>query len=324
MWLVVRRFIFIPLVAAVSGAAIAQEQNPALDGLRLQGITEYASPRTQGPLALAAEAELVLAAKLTEDSPELPAGLTWRIFAPEPGPDGKLPLVASARGGTSSFKLAPGSYLVHAAYGRAGVTKRIRLGRESMRERLVLDAGGLKLDAVLPGDIPIDPNQLRFSIYEAKDAPSSEGQLIVPNVKPDAVVRLNAGTYHVISNYGPIATIRSDIRVEAGQLTEATVEHRAAQVTLKLVREPGGEAIADTQWKIAMTESDRVVFDEVVAHASIVLPEGQYTAVAINRDRTYQRDFTVTVDPKTIAADGETVIELLPEDLVQLTDGSSD
>ena len=60
-----------------------------------------------------------------------------------------MPLVASAQGGTSVFQLEPGSYLVHASFGRAGATKRITVGKEAKRESLVLDAGGLKLDAVL-------------------------------------------------------------------------------------------------------------------------------------------------------------------------------
>ncbi len=60
----------------------------------------------------------------------------------------------------------------------------------------------------------------------------------MPDVKPDTIIRLNSGTYHVVSNYGSAnAIIRADIRVEAGKLTEATVQHRAAEVVLKLVRE---------------------------------------------------------------------------------------
>src|SRR5690606_39351918 len=94
-----------------------------------------------------------------------------------------------------------------------------------------------------------------FSIYEAREDPQEDRPLILPNVSPNAVIRLNAGTYHIVSTYGAInAVVRSDIRVEAGKLTEADVEHRAAQVTMKLVREAGGEALADTHWSI-LTES---------------------------------------------------------------------
>jgi hypothetical protein len=314
MRLVAKRFI--PIIALVTagflpGPLAAQEES--LEKLRLPGLSEYAAPQTQNPLALVPASEIVLTAQLTEESPEIPRGLIWRVFSPEPGPDGTLPLVATARGGTSAFTLAPGSYLVHAAYGRAGATKRITVGREPKREHLVLDAGGLKLDAVLPGGLRIPAKQLRFSIYEAKTDATGERPLIVPDVQPNSVVRLNAGTYHVVSNYGPIAAIRSDIRVEAGELTEATVEHRAAEVTLKLVRERGGEAIADTAWSV-VTETGEIVLDTVGAYASIVLPEGEYTIVAKNRDRVYQRDLTV-------APGRNQGVELLPDDLIRPNPG---
>ena len=120
-----------------------------------------------------------------------------------------------------------------------------------------------------------------------------ERALIVPDVKPKTVVRLNSGTYHVVSTYGDVnAVIRSDIRVEAGKLTEALVEHKAAQLTLKLVREKNGEAIADTSWAV-LTDSGDIVKENVGAFASMVLAEGTYTVIAKNRDRIYQRDIEV-------------------------------
>jgi len=54
-----------------------------------------------------------------------------------------------------------------------------------------------------------------------------------------------------VSNYGDAnATVRSDIRVQTGKLTDTTINHRAAIITLKLVNERGGEARADTQWSV--------------------------------------------------------------------------
>jgi hypothetical protein len=261
--------------------------------LQLPSISGYAPPSVNAPLAVPGQGEVTLSAQLTEDGPEISRGLVWRVFKPEAGPDGRLPLVASAQGGTSAFHLEPGSYLVHASFGRAGATKRIKVGTAPARESLVLEAGGLKLDAVLSGGVRIPPHRLRFSIYEADPDPSGERALIVPNVSPNTVVRLNAGTYHVVSTYGSVnAVIRSDIRVEAGKLTEATVEHRAAELTMKLVREPGGEAIADTSWSI-LTDSGDIVRESVGAFASLVLAAGNYAVVAKNRDRIYQKDFTV-------------------------------
>lgn len=255
-------------------------------------ITPYADPRAPQNSPLANQNELLLEAQLTADGPALQQGLVWRVFSPEPNGEDKLPLIATATGGTASFSLPQGSYLVHVSFGRAGATKRITIRNASRHEKLILDAGGLKLSAKLPDGHEISDKYLRFSIY-ATDDESAENSLIVPNIKPDTIVRLNSGTYHVLSNYGTAnATIRAEITVAAGKLTEATVEHNAAEITLKLLRDRGGEALADTSWNIVNTNGD-IVFETVSAYASLVLAAGDYIAVAKNKDRLYQREFTV-------------------------------
>ena len=61
---------------------------------------------------------------------------------------------------------------------------------------------------------------------------------------------------------------------------------------MKLVREAGGEALADTAWSVLTTSGD-IVRESVGAFASIVLAEGEYVIIAKNKDRIYQRDFKV-------------------------------
>ena len=279
------------LFLAPVSLAVAQEKDGVSD-LKLPGISSYATPKSETPLALGGGGALTLSAQLTDKGTDITRGLVWRVFKPE-AVNGKLPMVASAHGGSAVFQLEPGSYLVHASYGRAGATKRITVGKEAKRESLVLDAGGLKLDAVLSGGVRIPPKKLRFSIYEGTAEANGDRALVIPDVEPNSVVRLNAGIYHVVSTYGAVnAVIRSDIRVEAGKLTEATVEHHAAEITMKLVREAGGEAIADTSWSL-LNESGDPIKETVGAFASMVLAEGDYTIIAKNRDRIYQKDFTV-------------------------------
>ncbi len=296
--------------------ALADPSIPALPApdttVDVPGFSSFAPPQIEQPLATIGTGELVLSAQLTAEGPEIPRGLVWRVFRPEAGPDGTLPLVASAQGGTSIFTLEPGSYLVHATFGRAGATKRIKVDGQRTAESLVLDAGGVKMDATIAGGLRIPADKLRFSVYEAEVDPESERALILPDVEPNTVVRLNSGTYHVVSTYGNVnAVIRSDIRVEAGMLTEASVEHRAAEVTFKLVREAGGEAIADTSWVI-LTGSGDIVRETVGAFASMVLAEGEYAVVAKNRDRIYPREFSVTPgrnqDVEVIASEGESAL----------------
>ncbi|AZN99597.1 hypothetical protein EJ066_22115 [Mesorhizobium sp. M9A.F.Ca.ET.002.03.1.2] len=273
-------------------SAVAQDVD-GLGDLKLPGISRYAPPNSETSLALGGSGAITLSAQLTDKGADITRGIVWRIFKPEPTSDGKLPMVASAHGGSAVFQLEPGSYLVHASYGRAGATKRITVGKDAKRESLVLDAGGLKLDAVLSGGVRIPPKKLRFSIYEGRAEANHDRALIIPDVEPNSVVRLNAGVYHVVSTYGSVnAVIRSDIRVEAGKLTEAAVEHHAAEMTMKLVRESGGEAIADTSWSL-LNESGDPIKETVGAFASMVLAEGDYTIIAKNRDRIYQKDFTV-------------------------------
>lgn len=271
--------------------AVAQNVDGVTD-LKLPGISSYATPKGETSLALSGGGAITLSAQLTDKGSDITRGIVWRVFKPE-AVNGKLPMVASSHGGIAVFQLEPGSYLVHASYGRAGATKRITVGKDAKRESLVLDAGGLKLDAVLSGGVRIPPKKLRFSIYEGTAEANGDRALIIPDVEPNSVVRLNAGIYHVVSTYGAVnAVIRSDIRVEAGKLTEATVEHHAAEITMKLVRETGGEAIADTSWSL-LNESGDPIKETVGAFASMVLAEGDYTIIAKNRDRIYQKDFTV-------------------------------
>ena len=295
MYTVLERLaVLLSILALAVLPAVAQEAGKLEPRLKLPDLKNFRSvPGIEARLPKLSFGNVTLMAELVDKGPQVTRGLVWRIFGPQAGEDGKLPLIASARGGTSVFQLEPGSYLVHASYGRAGATKRIAVGKAPKKEVLVLDAGGLKLDAVLPSGGRIPPNKLRFSIYEAEPGADGERALILPDVHPDVVVRLNAGTYHVVSKYGSVnAVIRSDIRVEAGKLTEATVEHRAAQLAMKLVRDHGGEAIADTSWSV-LTDSGDVVRESVGAFATMVLAEGDYTVVAKNRGHTYQRGLTV-------------------------------
>lgn len=236
-----------------------------------------------------------LEAKLTTKGDAMQHGLSWRVFSPIPGTDGKLPLLASAEGGSAAFQLAPGDYFVNVSFGRAGATKKLNVPAEGDVEEqvMVLDAGGLTLNAVSGTDSHIPDKQLNFDIYSSDVREDGERGLVLADVKPNTIVRLNAGTYHVVSEYGSVnAVVRADITVEAGELTEATIQHRASQVGLKLVSEPGGEAIADTAWSV-LTSGGDIVAESVSAFPVMVLSEGQYTAVARNKDKIYQKDFEV-------------------------------
>ena len=91
---------------------------------------------------------------------------------------------------------------------------------------------------------------------------------------------------------GVNAVVRADIEVEPGKLTETTMRHIGAEVTLKLVSELGGEALANTNWTV-ITQDGNTVHESIGAFPSLILAAGDYTAVATHQDKIYSRDFTV-------------------------------
>ena len=118
--------------------------------------------------------------------------------------------------------------------------------------------------------------------------------MLLSNIKPQEIIRLRQGKYHIVSDYGSVNAIkRLDVNVQAGKVTEATLEHTAAKITLRLVRQKGGEALADTSWVITDSSGDSI-YETAGAYAVLLLAEGDYTIIAKNKDSLYQKNIFVT------------------------------
>ena len=88
------------------------------------------------------------------------------------------------------------------------------------------------------------------------------------------------------------SVVSADLKVQAGKLVRATVKHRAAMLTLKLVNAPGGEALANTSFTL-LTPGGDVIRELIGAFPSLVLAEGDYVAIARHQGKTYQTEFKV-------------------------------
>ncbi|MEX1180450.1 MAG: hypothetical protein WEB63_06510 [Cucumibacter sp.] len=243
-------------------------------------------------LALGEPQPVTLSARVSETGPIIPSGLTWRIYKTTPDENGQLPLLAKSSDAAAAFSLQPGQYVAHVAYGRAQASDTFTVEVGPNQRSLILDAGGLRLSAAVTGDVPIPASQLRFTIHANSDLTGGQ-VLIADNVAPGEILQLNAGVYKVVSTFGEVnAEVRADIRVEPGQLTDATLYFRAASVTLKLVSEPGGEAIADTDWTVSDAGGE-IIFTTIGAFGSLVLAEGRYTVVARQGERVFSRTFEI-------------------------------
>ena len=259
-------------------------------------------PHQDMPAVANGKIPLALAARFAEDGPFIPRGVHWRVFFAKSDLSAPPALAAEATDSFPVFPLAPGEYIVHAAYGLAASTRRVKLGNEPRRETVVIPGGGLRLQGRVR-ETSISSQRLRFEVYEGSflqrgggGAPTggrAERPAVVRNAIAGDVVLLPAGIYYVQSTYGEgNAVIQADVRIEPGRLTDATVHHRAAQVTLKLVSSAGGEAIANTQWSVLTPGGDSIK-ESIGAFPSVVLAEGEYVAVARHDGKTYQENFRV-------------------------------
>ncbi len=236
--------------------------------------------------------EVKLNASLVAEGDSIERGLVWRVFRDTLDQNGKIPLVATARGGTASLIVNAGTYLIHAAFGRAGASKRVIVSGEDTTETFILRAGGLELNAET-GEKPIPVKDLRFSIFEREQNEDGERKMIALDVEPSKVVQLNEGTYHVLSRYGSInATVRADLEVKAGLVTSAVLQHRGAALSLRLVSSLGGDPIANTAWSV-FTQDGEKVFSSRSVSPFLILAEGTYEAVVRNGDDDYRKTFLV-------------------------------
>jgi hypothetical protein len=276
-------------LAPPSGPASVPSLPPTLTQPSIAAVPPVLAP--QGAAA-PGQAVLSLMARYGKDLPVIGNGLVWRVFADKPDETGTFKMIREDRGATPNIVLPPGGYVVHVAFGLVSAVRSVTLKAETDRESFLLPAGGLRIEGRV-GASKIPQNQISFAIYKGSQFEVGERASLVPNVSAGDVVLLPEGTYYIVSNYGDAnSVVRSDIRVQAGKLTDVTVTHRAAVITLKLVSDTGGEALANTAWSV-ITPGGDVIKESIGAFPRVVLAEGEYRAIAKNEGKVFERPFNV-------------------------------
>jgi hypothetical protein len=244
------------------------------------------------------QVQLAVSARYGPKLPQITHGLHWRIYPTKPERGGAYRLLKEDRGAAPVFSLSPGNYVVHVGFGLASATRAIQVGPEGARELFEIPAGGLRIEGKV-GDARIPRGQISFDLYQGSQFEPGNRRPVVQSVMTGDIILVPEGSYHIVSNYGDAnSVVRSDIRVQVGKLVDATVTHRAAIITLKLVSQLGGEARADTQWSV-LTPGGDVVKESIGAFPRVILSEGDYRAIARNDDKTYERTFRVVTGVDT-------------------------
>jgi hypothetical protein len=251
---------------------------------------------TQAGMRPGESVPVTLSARTVDGGALIKSGLVWWIYKNGKTKDGKYQLVDTFRDATPTAALQPGSYRIAAAYGKVNLIKDITVERgRALQEIFVLNAGGLRLGAVNMQGTQLPSNSVRYDLFadETESDQFGNRKLILKDAKPGVVLRLNAGAYHVVSTYGDAnAVVRADVTVEPGKLTDATINHSAAKVSLKLVNRPGGEALANTQWNI-LTPGGDVVKESAGALPTHILAAGNYSVLARHQGKSFTREFAV-------------------------------
>ncbi|MGH6682986.1 MAG: hypothetical protein ACRECA_03510 [Pseudolabrys sp.] len=256
--------------------------------LNTPGAIAPASP----PMVPAGQVALALSARFGKDAPEISGGLTWRVYGAKAEPNGTFRLIKEDSSPSPTLVLPAGAYIVHVGFGLATAVKPVTLNGPTVHEDFDLPAGALRLEGKV-GDVRIPAGQVSFDVYKGSQFEPGDRRPIAEHVMTGNVMVVPEGTYYIVSNYGDAnSVVRSDIRVQAGKLTDITVTHRAAAITLKLVAEKGGEALANTAWSV-LTPGGDVIKESIGAFPRVILAEGEYRAIARSEGKVFEREFKV-------------------------------
>jgi hypothetical protein len=270
-------------------------------GPALQSLPPPSRPGASAAPKQPARSDTVQLAVSARYGPNLPAishGLHWRIYPVKPDRIGAFRPLKEDRTAAPVFMLPPGDYVVHVGFGLASATRTVQVGQEGARVGFDIAAGGLRIEGKV-GDARIPRGQISFDLYHGSQFDPGNQRPVVSSVPTGDIILVPEGNYHIVSNYGDgNSVVRSDIRVQIGKLTDATVTHRAAIITLKLVDQRGGEARANTQWSV-LTPGGDVVKESIGAFPRVILAEGDYRAIARYDDKTYERTFRVVTGVDT-------------------------
>jgi hypothetical protein len=278
-----RILLAVPALLAIAGSP-ASAQSP---------FTMPPTPPPPPPANMkSGEGAVLVTARYSNDGTSINGGLHWRVYADKPDQSGVFRLLKEDTAPQSVFVLPAGNYIVHVAFGLASTAKPVQINRETTREVFDIAGGGLRIEARV-GNVKIPTGQVSFDIYQGSQFEQSEKRPIAASVTTGAVVLVPEGTYYILSKYGDgNAVVRSDIRVQAGKLTDITVTHRAAQIMFKLVSKRGGEALANTDWAVLSPAGDTIA-ETKGAFPRVILAEGEYKIIARNDNKVYQQDLTV-------------------------------
>ncbi len=280
-----------PIASAIPDPAAAPAQPPAgqppasQDTASRQAEPDNTPPRSGAAPELdieSGEAEeqqgLTLRAQLTANLRPITRPVQWRVFAVQGADEALWPQVAAVRDASPTFVLPPGAYQVRVGYGHVTAVKQLTVRENSVTDAtFILNAGGLRiLSHLVFVDAPGQPAATHFVYTGARDE-NGMRQLITKSQIQGEIIRLNAGTYHLVSRLGNAnSVVETDVEVDPGVLTAVEVNHKAGVVSFAVsgIQNDAADPVV-TQ---ILDETGAVVARIRGLNGHAILAPGDYTA----------------------------------------------
>ena len=248
-----------------------------------------------------------LRARLTEDMQPISRAVEWTVFAVEDAVRGKWRQVVSLSDPAPEIPLAAGDYVIHARYGHVTARKIITVGDGRLVDAtFILNAGGLRILSTLAHVDPPPGERAVHFIYSAGTDASGTRELVAKSDLPGEIIRLNSGTYRIVSRFGSAnVQFATDVTVKPGLLSAVEISHKAAVVEIDLAAgddEPPDDT--GSRWWIVDAAGNRVAEGLSPAAAFVIAP-GTYRAFAEVQGRHVEQAFEArTGETKRLALGG--------------------
>ncbi len=227
---------------------------------------------------------LKASAMIVAGSAPLGAGVKWLVL------DKNNKTVLSSTEARPLLRLPEGEYTLQVRLGSARASKQVTVSKGGIRPvNLVLNAGGLRVNAVVGGSRTIQADRVRFSLRSAPGQPP----VSINHLPGNSIIHLNAGTYTIRSQYGNAnAVVEADVVVQPGKLTEATLNHNAGKVVFKLSAPDRPREASATRWQIEKPDGTLVKVSEATS-PSFILASGPYEVSVQQGGKAYRSSFEV-------------------------------
>jgi hypothetical protein len=244
----------------------------------------------------AGKESLRLRARITAATDPIARPIAWTVHRVDDRAEDEWPLVGERSAAEAMFDLAPGQYVVRAGYGAIKAAKVVVVQpRQQVDVTFILNAGGLRVVPALAFLDPPEGVNAKHWVFEAADGNRGSRRLFAETDRPGEVIRLNAGTYHLVSRFGDAnAVVEADVTVRPGMLTEVEINHKAGIVHLGFARHDTDGPPKAVQWQIN-DSNGAVIMRADGARISQILAPGAYIAAVDYGGRKFEAEFEIDI-----------------------------